>query len=153
AIADKGRLIRLPAQVHDKVTEVGQSVSLALPPADGERWLPDEEEHALAALIHSGTAYNELRDCLCAAGIAPKHAERLAGALTIESLDDDTELRRLAERLRDETVSAGFESDGDTRALRQALDDVLGTLTERERRVVELRFGLDGEDDRTLEEI
>jgi RNA polymerase primary sigma factor len=36
---------------------------------------------------------------------------------------------------------------------REELDNVLGTLTHRERRVVELRFGLKGEHPRTLEEV
>jgi RNA polymerase primary sigma factor len=36
---------------------------------------------------------------------------------------------------------------------REELNDVLGTLTHRERRVLELRFGLRGEEPRTLEEV
>ncbi|MCC7104461.1 MAG: sigma-70 family RNA polymerase sigma factor, partial [Chloroflexi bacterium] len=37
--------------------------------------------------------------------------------------------------------------------LREQIRAVLGTLSGRERRVVELRFGLDGDRDRTLSEI
>ena len=41
-----------------------------------------------------------------------------------------------------------------TQALRtEALRDVLGTLSERERRVLELRYGLGGERPRTLDEV
>jgi RNA polymerase primary sigma factor len=36
---------------------------------------------------------------------------------------------------------------------KEALNDVLGTLTHRERKVIELRFGLKGEHPRTLEEV
>ncbi len=37
--------------------------------------------------------------------------------------------------------------------LREQLDEVLGTLTERERQVIRLRFGLDDGRARTLEEV
>ena len=37
--------------------------------------------------------------------------------------------------------------------LKEQMDDVLGTLTDREREVLALRFGLDGGRDRTLEEV
>jgi RNA polymerase primary sigma factor len=36
---------------------------------------------------------------------------------------------------------------------REELNHVLGTLTHRERKVIELRFGLKGEHPRTLEEV
>ncbi len=37
--------------------------------------------------------------------------------------------------------------------LKEQMDDVLGTLSERERAVLEMRFGLDGSQGRTLEEV
>jgi RNA polymerase primary sigma factor len=37
--------------------------------------------------------------------------------------------------------------------LKQHIDGVLSTLTDREKRVIELRFGLHGERERTLEEV
>ena len=37
--------------------------------------------------------------------------------------------------------------------LKEQMDDVLGTLSERERSVLEMRFGLDGSQGRTLEEV
>ena len=36
---------------------------------------------------------------------------------------------------------------------KEALRTILGTLSQRERRVLELRYGLDGEQPRTLDEV
>ena len=53
-----------------------------------------------------------------------------------------------------EDHSAPSPSDAATDALlREDLDDVLGTLSERERRVLQLRFGLEDGRSRTLEEV
>jgi len=63
--------------------------------------------------------------------------------------DEDSELGDLIE---DQAIQSPSEAVS-TLLRREELEDVLGQLTHRERKVLELRFGLRGEEPRTLEEV
>jgi hypothetical protein len=63
--------------------------------------------------------------------------------------DDESEFGHF---LADETAPLPDEL-AETALQREALHTILGALSERERRVLELRYGLDGQQPRTLDEV
>ena len=72
--------------------------------------------------------------------------------VSLETPIGEEEDSQLGDFLEDETIQGPAEAAGFT-LLQEALDDVLGELTEREREVIELRFGLKDGHPRTLEEV
>ena len=63
--------------------------------------------------------------------------------------DDESEFGHFIE---DENAPLPDEA-ADTTLRQELLRNILGTLSHRERRVLELRYGLDGEQPRTLDEV
>ena len=63
--------------------------------------------------------------------------------------ENDTQLGELIE---DRSAPAPADA-ADVQSLREQVEDVLGTLSERERRVLQLRYGLEDGRSRTLEEV
>jgi len=88
--------------------------------------------------------------------ISHEEVERtLAISQTHLSLDaplSPGEDNRLLDYLADQ-VSAGPDDDTYDKALTFSIEEALGTLKEREAKVLRLYFGLDGQDPMTLEEI
>ena len=72
--------------------------------------------------------------------------------VSLETPIGEEEDSHLGDFLPDENVPVPDEAAAFT-MLREQLDEVLGTLTEREQRVLKLRFGLDDGKARTLEEV
>jgi RNA polymerase primary sigma factor len=65
-------------------------------------------------------------------------------------IDDDDEV--LGDCVEDKSIT-GPEDEAIEALLSQQLKEILKTLPERERRVIELRFGLDDDSGRTLQEV
>jgi RNA polymerase sigma factor, sigma-70 family len=134
AIADKSRTIRIPVHMVEKLNQVVQ-VERQLVQRIGRE--PRVEE--IAAEL--GLRPNEVREIQRMAQ-APVSLERPIG-------DEESALGDFVE---DERAASPFDEASET--LRN--DDVrraLAALPERERRVIELRFGLRGDQPRTLEEV
>ena len=134
AIADKGRTIRVPVHMVETVTQVQRS-SAILTRALGRE--PSVGEIARDTGLSTEKVTEALR-------VAPDPVSLFAVVG-----DEDAEL---VEFLADRTVEAPADAAiaaMETRELR----DVLTTLTSREQRVLELRFGLDGQRPRTLDEV
>lgn len=72
--------------------------------------------------------------------------------VSLETPIGEEEDSQLGDFLEDELIQGPAEAASFT-LLQEALDDVLGELTEREREVIELRFGLKDGHPRTLEEV
>ena len=72
--------------------------------------------------------------------------------VSLETPIGEEEDSHLGDFIQDENVQVPAEAAAYT-LLREQLDEVLGTLTERERQVIRLRFGLDDGRARTLEEV
>jgi RNA polymerase primary sigma factor len=135
AIADKARTIRMPVHMVERLNKVVHVERRLVQQLARE---PDAGEIA-AELEMSG---EEVREILRMAQ-GPVSLERPVGE------DGDAELGDFVE---DEAAEAPF----DVAALawrRRELVRVLDALPERERQVLELRFGLDGAQPRTLEEV
>jgi RNA polymerase primary sigma factor len=135
AIADKGRTIRIPVHMVEKLNKVVH-VERQLVQSLGREPSPQE----IAA--EADCTPREVRDIL-----------RLAQQpVSLEKPVGDEEESELGDFVEDENAESPFELASE--ALRR--DNVrraLRALPQREREVIEMRFGLTGERPRTLEEV
>ena len=135
AIADKGRTIRIPVHMVEKLNKVVH-VERQLIQQLGREPTPEE----IAAELE--TTVREVRDVLRMAQ-QPVSLEKPIGE------EEDSELGDFVE---DQTAESPFELAAE-RLRRENLRRALAALPEREREVIEMRFGLTGERPYTLEEV
>ena len=135
AIADKGRTIRIPVHMVEKLNKVVH-VERQLVQQLGREPTPAE----IAAELE--TSVREVRDVLRMAQ-QPVSLEKPIGE------DEESELGDFVE---DETAESPFETAAE-HLRRENLHRALAALPEREREVIEMRFGLTGERPYTLEEV
>ncbi|HEX4012007.1 MAG TPA: RNA polymerase sigma factor RpoD [Solirubrobacteraceae bacterium] len=135
AIADKGRTIRIPVHMVEKLNKVVH-VERQLIQQLGREPTPEE----IAAELD--TTVREVRDVLRMAQ-QPISLEKPIGE------EDDSALGDFVE---DQTAESPFEQAAE-RLRRENLRRALAALPEREREVIEMRFGLTGERPYTLEEV
>ncbi len=135
AIADKGRTIRIPVHMVEKLNKVIH-VERQLIQQLGREPSPEEIAVELECTVR------EIRDILRMAQ-QPVSLEKPVGEEEDSSLGDFVE---------DQTAESPFEVAAE-RLRRENLHRALGALPEREREVIEMRFGLSGERPRTLEEV
>ncbi|MGO9882987.1 MAG: RNA polymerase sigma factor RpoD [Solirubrobacteraceae bacterium] len=135
AIADKGRTIRIPVHMVEKLNKVVH-VERQLVQQLGREPTPEEIATEL------DTSVREVRDVLRMAQ-QPISLEKPIGE------EDDSELGDFVE---DQTAESPFELASE-HLRRENLRRALAALPEREREVIEMRFGLSGERPYTLEEV
>ena len=135
AIADKGRTIRIPVHMVDKLNKVVH-VERQLVQQLGREPTPEEIANELE------TTPQEVRDILRMA-LQPVSLEKPIGE------EEDSEL---GDFVQDQTAESPFEQASE-HLRRENLRRALAALPEREREVIELRFGLTGERPYTLEEV
>ena len=135
AIADKSRTIRIPVHMAEKLNRVVQ-VERLLVQQNGRDPSPEEiaEELDMEA--------DEVREIQRIAQL-PVSLEKPVGE------EDDSELSAFVE---DDAAPSPFDEASDSLRGRD-LRRVLESLPERERQVIEMRFGLTGGEPRTLEEV
>jgi len=135
AIADKGRTIRMPVHVVEKLNKISRS----------ERKLRAElarEPTALEIAVDLDLPVEEVEQIKRSAQ-TPVSLEKPVG---------DEEESEFGHFLTD--VTAQLPDEAAEMALRrEALRSILGSLSPRERAVLELRYGLDGQQPRTLDEV
>ncbi len=135
AIADQAKTIRIPVHMVEtinKYKKIERQLEQEL-----ER-TPSPEEVAKVMGIENEKAYEIVRI-----------SQDTASLETPIGKEEDT---RLKEFIPDETTLSPFES-ASIELLREHIDEVLDTLNPRERKVLELRFGLKDGRTRTLEEV
>jgi RNA polymerase sigma factor (sigma-70 family) len=135
AIADGSRTIRLPVHMVNtskRLSATRQKLFQEL----GRK--PNTEEIAQAM----GITAEEVGDLLDAMSLEPVSLEMPIGE------DDD----QLSDCIEDQSIQRP-EDEAAESMLSQQIRQVINTLPERERRVIELRFGLDNGTGRTLEEV
>jgi RNA polymerase primary sigma factor len=135
AIADKGRTIRIPVHMVEKLNKVVH-VERQLVQQLGREPTPDE------IALELETTVREVRDVLRMAQ-QPISLEKPIGE------EEDSELGDFVE---DQTAESPFEQAAE-HLRRENLRRALAALPEREREVIEMRFGLTGERPYTLEEV
>ena len=135
ALADKGRTIRMPVHVVEKLNKIVRS----------ERKLRGElcrEPSPIEIATDVDLPLDEVEQILRTSQ-APVSLEKPVG---------DEEESEFGHFLTDENAPLPDEA-ADTTLRQELLRSILGTLSHRERRVLELRYGLDGEQPRTLDEV
>lgn len=135
AIADKARTIRIPVHMVEKLNKVVH-IERQLVQRLGRDPRPDEIAGEL------DMSADEVREILRMAQL-PVSLEKPIG---------EEEESELGDFVQDELAESPFDS-ASLNLRRGDIDRALDSLPERERKVIELRFGLKGEHPRTLEEV
>jgi RNA polymerase primary sigma factor len=135
AIADKARTIRIPVHMVEKLNRVAHVERQLV-----QRMGREPEPAEIAAELEWTVL--EVRDVL-RLGQLPVSLEKPIG---------DEEESELGDFVADETVESPFESASEN-LRRDDVQRALNALPERERQVIELRFGLRGHEPLTLEEV
>ncbi len=135
ALADKARTIRIPVHVVEKLNKIGRA-----------------ERKLVTELGREPTA-QEIADVT---GIDPEEVDSIKRSaqapVSLEKPVGDEEESEFGQFIADERAESPHERAVEIltkEALREALED----LSYRERRVLELRYGLGGEHPRTLDEV
>jgi RNA polymerase primary sigma factor len=135
AIADKSRTIRIPVHMVEKLNKAVH-VERQLVQKLGREPLPSEIAREL------GMSADEVREIMRMA-LAPISLEKPIGE------DEESEL---GDFVRDDSEPTPFDT-ATLNLRREDIERALESLPERERRVIELRYGLTGDRPRTLEEV
>ena len=135
AIADKARTIRIPVHMVEKLNSVVH-IERQLVQRLGREPRPDE------IALELGMTADEVREI-----------QRMAQLpVSLEKPIGEEEESELGDFVQDEQAVSPFDS-ATTTLRREDIDRALDSLPERERKVIELRFGLKGEQPCTLEEV
>jgi RNA polymerase primary sigma factor len=135
AIADKGRTIRIPVHMVEKLNKV----------VHVERQLVQQlgrEPSPLEIASELETTVREVRDVL----------QMAQQPISLEKPIGEEEESELGDFVEDQTAESPFELASE-RLRRENLRRALSALPQREREVIEMRFGLTGERPYTLEEV
>ena len=135
AIADQARTIRIPVHMVETITKVKKVSSQLL----------HETGHDPSA--------EEIADKLEMPAERVREIMRIAqDPVSLETPIGEEEDSHLGDFIQDDNVPVPAEAAAQT-LLKEQLDEVLDTLTEREQKVLRLRFGMNDGRARTLEEV
>lgn len=135
AIADQARTIRIPVHMVETITKV-KKVSSQLLHENGRDPSPEEIAKELDMPV------DKVREIM-----------RIAqDPVSLETPIGEEEDSHLGDFIPDDDAPAPAEAASHT-LLKEQLNEVLNTLTEREAKVLKLRFGLEDGKSRTLEEV
>jgi RNA polymerase primary sigma factor len=136
ALADKARTIRLPIHIVEKLNKIARA------------------ERSLVTTLGREPSAEEIADLVT--GIGPEEIQAIKRSarapISLEKPVGDEDGSEFGQFIADERTASPYELAVeilDKEALRAALE----SLSDRERRVLELRYGLDGQHPRTLEEV
>ena len=135
SIADQARTIRIPVHMVETINKLIR-VSRQLLQEEGREPSPDEVAEEM------GISVEKVREIL-------KIAQE---PVSLETPIGEEEDSHLGDFIPDEDAPAPAEAAAFS-MLKEQLVDVLGTLTDREQKVLKLRFGLEDGRARTLEEV
>jgi RNA polymerase primary sigma factor len=135
ALADKARTIRMPVHVVEKLNKIVRS-----------------ERKLRAELCREPLAWEVARDLDLPVDEVEQIMRSAQTPVSLEKPVGDEEESEFGHFLTDENVPLPDEA-AEVSMRKETLVKILGTLSHRERRVLELRYGLDGEHPRTLDEV
>ena len=134
SIADKGRVIRIPIHMLNTIKKC-YFVAKQLTQDLGRD--PSEEELS----EYLGIPLHKVKEII-----------KLSQETTsLDTIVDDGNLTRLADLIKDDTMEEPFEMVF-SMTLQETMEDILSYLSEREMKIIQLRFGLAGGAPLTLEE-
>jgi RNA polymerase primary sigma factor len=136
AIADKGRTIRIPIHIDNVLKKL-----------DG----------AQRKLESQGDRDPTIEEIAELAGVDPVEADVIMrAAQQLVSLDkpvgDDGDAAQFGDLIPDDSTPSPYEAAAES-LMRQRLSEVLEQLSYRDRRIVELRYGIGGEQPQTLDQV
>ncbi len=135
AIADQARTIRIPVHMVETINKVKKAQSVLLH-VNGREPTPNEIAEELDMPVE------KVREIMRVA----------QEPVSMETPIGEEEDSHLGDFIEDQDAPAPADVASHT-LLKETLDEVLGTLTPREEKVLRLRFGLDDGCSRTLEEV
>jgi len=135
ALADKARTIRIPVHMVEKLNRVAH-VERQLVQRLGREPEPDEIAQELEWTV------KDVRDILRVSQMP----------ISLEKPIGDEEDSELGDFVADDSVPEPFET-ASANMQRENIHRVLGSLPKREREVIELRYGLNGHEPLTLEQV
>jgi RNA polymerase primary sigma factor len=134
SIADKGRVIRIPIHMLNTIKKC-YFVAKQLTQDLGRD--PSDEELS----EYLGVPLSKVKEIV-----------KLSQETTsLDTIVDDGNLTRLSDLIKDDTMEEPFEMVF-SMTLQETMEDILSHLSEREMKIIQLRFGLAGEGPLTLEE-
>src|SRR5215204_2174951 len=135
ALADKARTIRMPVHVVEKLNKIVRS------------------ERKLRAELGREPTAAEIGKDLDLTSDEVEHIRRSAQTpVSLEKPVGDEDESEFGHFLTDENLPLPDE-EAEITLRKETLRKILGTLSSRERQVLELRYGLDGQHPRTLDEV
>jgi RNA polymerase primary sigma factor len=135
ALADKARTIRMPVHVVEKLNKIVRS------------------ERKLRAELGREPTSGEIGRDLDLSADEVEHIRRSAQTpVSLEKPVGDEDESEFGHFITDENLPLPDE-EAETTMRKETLRKILGTLSSRERQVLELRYGLDGQHPRTLDEV
>jgi RNA polymerase primary sigma factor len=135
ALADKARTIRMPVHVVEKLNKIVRS-----------------ERKLRAEFGREPTAGEIARDLELGTEEVEAIRRTAQTPVSLEKPVGDDEESEFGHFITDESEPLPDEA-AEVTLRKEALAQILGTLSHRERRVLELRYGLNGEHPRTLDEV
>jgi RNA polymerase primary sigma factor len=134
SIADKGRVIRIPIHMLNTIKKC-YYVAKQLTQDLGR----DPNEDELSEFL--GIPASKVKEIV-------KFSQETA---SLDTIVDDGNLTRLADLIKDDQMNEPFEMVF-SMTLQETMGGILSQLSEREMKIIQLRFGLTGENPLTLEE-
>ena len=135
ALADTGRTIRIPVHIVEQVNKIARA------------------ERSLSTSLGRDPNAEEIADLV---GIPPEKVEAIKhstrGPISLEKPIGDDEGSEFGQLIADERSESPYDL-AVMAITKTALNDALDGLSYRERRVIALRYGLDGQHPSTLDEI
>src|SRR5205085_5068 len=135
ALADKARTIRIPVHVVEKLNKIGRA------------------ERKLVTELGREPTPDEIADVT---GIEPDEVDSIKRSaqapVSLEKPVGDEEESEFGQFIADERAESPYDRAAEI-LTKEALREALENLSYRERRVLELRYGLGGEHPRTLDEV
>jgi RNA polymerase primary sigma factor len=135
ALADKARTIRIPVHIVEKLNKIGRA------------------ERKLTTVLGREPTAEEIAEVT---GIKPDEVESIKrtalAPISLEKPVGDEDQSEFGQFIADEQAESPYERAVEI-LTKEALRDALENLSYRERRVLELRYGLGGEHPRTLDEV
>jgi RNA polymerase primary sigma factor len=135
ALADKARTIRMPVHVVEKLNKIVRT-----------------ERKLRAELCREPTALEIALDLDLPVEEVEQIQRSSQTPVSLEKPVGDEEESEFGHFLTDDNIPMPDEA-AEVTMRAETLKKILGTLSHRERRVLELRYGLDGEQPRTLDEV
>ena len=135
ALADKARTIRIPVHIVETLNRIGRA------------------ERSLAMGLGREPTAEEIAEVT---GIKPEEVESIKRSaqapISLEKPVGDDEQAEFGQLIADEQAESPYERAVEV-LTKEALRDALENLSYRERRVLELRYGLEDQHPRTLDEV